>query len=108
MEELRELADKLDQVLSAQVQMAALQTHMQSDLAEIKCEVKDVKRMALEHERDLAVLKDWRSAVQPSIAANTSGVVDLKVQAAKMAALGGSFGAVVGVIAAILKVAGVM
>lgn len=106
--ELQELADKLDQVLSAQVQMTAQQTHMQSDLAEIKCEVKDIKRTVQDHDRDLAVLKDWRTQAAPHIEANTGSVVDLKVQVAKMAALGGSFGAVFGIVVAVLKALGVM
>jgi hypothetical protein len=106
--ELRELADKLDQVLNAQVQMAAQQTHMQSDLVEIKCEVKDIKRTVMDHDRDLAVLKDWRAQAAPHIEANQANVVDLKVQTAKMAALGGSFGAVISIVGFIAKALGVI
>jgi chorismate mutase len=106
--ELQELADKLDQVLGTQVHMAAQQTHMQSDIAEIKCEVKDVKRMVLDHDRDLAVLKDWRTQAAPHIEANRDNVVDLKMQVAKMAALGSSFGVAISIAGFIAKALGVI
>jgi len=54
---------------------------------------------------EMAVIKDWR-ATQVSHVMEDVG--DLKVQLAKMAAGGAGFGAIVGIICAILKATGVL
>ena len=57
-----------------------------------------------EHCREIAVLKDWRSS-RASDAIDSVG--DLKVEVAKLGALGGGFGIVAIVLTAILKGFGV-
>lgn len=74
----------------------------------IEARLKELNGSVQRNQMDIAVLKDWRITAAPGIQSITASVVDLKVQVAKMMALGGSFGVVTGIVVAILKAAGVM
>jgi len=106
------LLTKVNTVIATQAQEALERQHMTQELAEIKCEVRDVKALVLTHDRELAVLKDWRESAKSAIETNRSVGVDLRIQLAKALATGGGagvgIGAVVAIVVAAFKAMGVM
>jgi len=84
--------------------MAKLE-HIHEDVAEIKVEMKKMNGTVRCHDRDLAILKDWRlSQGNPAV----QGVQDLKVELAKFGVFGGGAGFIVVLAAIAAKVLGVM
>ena len=79
--------------------------HIREDVKEIKEQMKALNGTVRLHDKELAVLKDWRCSQGD---AAVKGVQDLKVELAKFGVFGGGMGFMVGVVALAAKVFGVL
>ena len=88
---------------------------MHGDIGKIERHLVQLNGSVSKHESRLCVIEDWRLAIEKWRVEHAreeketdKQVTDLRIEIAKMAALGGSFGAVISIVIAALKVAGVM
>lgn len=74
------------------------------NVCEIKEQLKKLNGTVHDHERDIAVLKDWRAS---QVNTTLGKVNDMRVEIARMGALGTTVGAALGIMLLIGKAVGV-